>query len=118
MTEELKIESLFQPAAKEITTEVCILSDGRTLNFSPEKLIKFEKSIKALVARREMDDGILVQAIEMQASSLVAYSRNIKSWAEKCDFGNTEENVKLLKQGIVMMEGLLIECREKANDNQ
>jgi len=62
----------------------------------------------------KMSDEILFQMIQMQATQLNSYARNIKSFVDKFQIGSAESQIVFLKQGIEYLEKLISEAKEKA----
>ncbi len=64
-----------------------------------------------------MEDEILFKAIQMQATQLNQYTRNIKSFVDNGDVGLAEGHLIHLKEGIGYFENLLAEVKERIKDN-
>lgn len=82
------------------------------------KLDKYEKSIQELIERRELDDLILIQTMQMEALSILGFAKNMKEFSEKYYFDGMKENVKFMKDCLKRMDLMLIEVDEKAHDNE
>ena len=111
ISEETK---LFCPMNPELEVEVCdynLETRSCSMVCNPTRV---EQEQQNQIRLQEMSDEILFQAIQMQATQLNGYTRNIKSFVDKFEIGNAESQVVFLKQEIERFEKLIEEAKEKA----